>query len=66
MVDKSPPKWYTLNMSDTPVKFYGPGVLSLTVGFFTANTRTQQVAVLTAAFGKSDPARLARLLAKMG
>jgi hypothetical protein len=31
---------------DAPVRLYGPGIVALPVGFFTAHTRTEQIDLL--------------------
>jgi hypothetical protein len=50
------------NPNKSPVKVYGPGMLTLPVGFFAARNQGQQVQVLTEAFQHSNPAKLSRLL----
>lgn len=47
-----------------PIKLYGPGILTLPVGVFTARNQGEQVQALTHAFEKSNPAKLKRMLKK--
>jgi hypothetical protein len=52
------------NPNAKSVKVYGPGVLSMPVGFLVAQTQGQQVDALRLAFAQSNPVKFHRLMAK--
>ena len=52
------------NPTASPVKVYGPAVLTLPVGFLVAQNQGQQVAALTQAYQDTNPVKLNRMLTK--